>query len=66
MKRTIRSCDTCGKEITKGETRYKFKEYGSLYTYFGDTDYCNKLDMCQCCYDKLIKFVNREVKNNGL
>lgn len=55
-----------GKEITKGETRYKFKVYGSLYTYLGDTDYCNKLDMCARCYNKFIRFVNKEEINNDL
>lgn len=58
MKRKIITCDICGKEITKGETRYRFKECYSLHTYFGDQEYCNKLDICQCCYDKFIKFVN--------
>lgn len=60
MKRTIRICDVCGKELYRGERRYKVKEYRNMYTYFGDQEYCNKLDMRARCYNKLIRFVNRE------
>ena len=45
MKKVI-TCDICGKEITKSETRYRFKENGSLPTYFGVQQYRRKLDIC--------------------
>lgn len=59
MKLKMIKCDICGKNITNDYKKYKFKECINLYTYFGDQEYSNKLDMCQCCYDEFIRFVNR-------
>lgn len=62
MKRKIITCDVCGADITNDEKRYKFKKYQSDYVNWEEPDWAkwNKLDMCESCYQKFIRFVTTE------
>lgn len=61
MRKKMIVCDICGEEITNAFIRYKFKRYRETYAHYGDCEFLKKwtkLDMCRCCYNKFIKFVN--------
>ena len=60
MRKKIIQCDTCGKDITNDDLRYKFKEYRETYANYDDFEFkkWTRLDMCSDCFSKFIKFVN--------
>lgn len=62
MRKKMIVCDICGEEITNADIRYKLKRYKETYTHYDDFEFkkWTKLDMCRCCYNKFIKFVNKE------
>ena len=59
MKLKIIKCDTCGKDITNEDIRYKFKQYENSYVNYEDFDFTkwSKLDMCEECYCKFLSFI---------
>lgn len=61
MKRKVVTCDVCGKDITDDASRFRFREYGKVSSFFDVYKYKEKLDMCDECYEKLCQFV-REAK----
>lgn len=71
MKRTITTCDVCGKEIPHADIKYKFKKYELTYENYDCWTQWYKLDMCENCYKEFLKFVNRKAaktqsRNRGL
>lgn len=60
MKRTITTCDVCGKEIPHADKKYKFKKYELAYANYDCLTQWYKLDMCENCYKEFLKFVNRK------
>lgn len=63
MKVKMITCDTCGKDITNEDIRYKFKQYENSYANYEDFDFTkwSKLDMCDECFLKLQGFVTCEL-----
>lgn len=53
MKRTIITCDMCGKDITHEGRRYKFKYYNVMH--YGRSEFFKwrKMEMCEECYKKV-------------
>lgn len=63
MKLKMIKCDTCGKDITNEDIRYKFKQYENSYVNYEDFDFTkwSRLNMCAECFLKLQGFVTGEL-----
>lgn len=61
MKRTIITCDMCGKNITYADTKYKFKRYNIMN--YGRSEFLKwkKMDMCEECYKKLEHYIPHQI-----
>lgn len=57
-------CDICGKDITREDVRYRFKQYENSYVNFDDFEFNKwcKLDMCENCYKQLCEFIKENIK----
>lgn len=65
MKVKMIKCDICGKDITSSDIRYKFKQYENSYINYEDFEFTkwSRLDMCEECYKKFLKFTSQEMKS---
>ena len=63
MKKTIVTCDMCGKNITYANTKYKFKQYRNSYANYEDFECLkwNKMDMCEECYERLEHYIPHHI-----
>ena len=59
MKKTLRVCDICGKDITGADIIYNFKKYENSYVNYEDFEWnkWDKLDMCEDCFKALQEFI---------
>jgi hypothetical protein len=72
MRRRIIQCDVCGRDMTKDNHQYRFKQRDIRCTYDWDGTYIprrvwNKLDMCETCYEDLKSFIlgNNQLRKDG-